>query len=49
MEMNHTEEHKLNIEHCDESQTLMKYFALMLPRKVGELQNQARRLLLMYL
>ena len=44
MEMKHTGEHRLNIEHRNESQTLMKYFALMLPRKIAELQNQAQRL-----
>ena len=44
MEMKHTGEHRLNIEHRDESQTLMKYFALILPRNFAELQNQTQRL-----
>ena len=44
MEKKHTGEHKLSIEHYDESQTLMKYFALILPRRVAELQNQAHML-----
>ena len=42
--MKNTGEHKLNIEHRDESQTLMKYFSLILPTKVVELQNQEQRL-----
>ena len=44
MEMKHTRENILNSEHSDESQTFMVYFALILPRKVAELQNQAKRL-----
>ena len=44
MQMKKLGENRLNIEHHDESQTLMKPFALMLPRRVAELQNQAQRL-----
>ena len=33
----------MNTKHCDKYHTLMKYFALLLPRKVAELQNEAQR------
>ena len=44
MKMKHTGEHRQNTEHRDESQTLMKCFALILPRKFAELQNQAQNI-----